>query len=90
MVATQREIAFLEPKPDAIVQSSAFEQMKKALAPIAAKAEEEEVGKPSLLLTKEEGCTPPNKIEYKPDQPIEELCATPLRSAQPDKPAKQQ
>ena len=90
MVATQREIAFLEPKPDAIVQSSAFEQMKKELAPIAAKAEQEEVGKPSLLLTKEEGCAPPNKIEYKPDQPIEELCATPLRSAQPEKPAKPQ
>ena len=83
MVATEREITFLEPKTDAIVQTSAFEQMKKELAPIAAKAEQEEVGKPSLLITKEEGCTPPNKIEYKPDQPIEELCATPLRTAQP-------
>ena len=80
MVATQREITFLEQKPDATVQTSAFEQMKKELAPIAAKAEKEEIGKPSLLITKEEGCAPPNKIEYKPDQPIEELCATPLRT----------
>ncbi len=39
MVQTQREITFLEQKPDAIVQTSAFEQMKKELAPIAAKAE---------------------------------------------------
>ena len=56
--------------------------MKKQLAPIAAKAEVEEVGKPSLLITKEEGCAPPNKIEYKPDQPIEELCARPLQTVQ--------
>jgi Zn-dependent protease with chaperone function len=83
MVATQREITFLEQKPDATVQTSAFEQMKKELAPIAAKAEKEEVGKPSLLITKEEGCAPPNNIEYKPDQPIEELCATPLRTVPP-------
>ena len=83
MVATQREITFLEAKPDAIVQTSAFDQMKKELAPVTAKAEQEEAGKPSLLLTKEEGCAPPNKIEYKPDQPIEELCTTPLRTGQP-------
>ena len=89
MVATQREITFLEQKPDATVQTSAFEQMKKELVPIAAKAEKEEIGKPSLLITKEEGCTPPNKIEYKPDQPIEELCATPLRPVPPASSGKQ-
>jgi len=89
MVATQREITFLEQKPDATVQTSAFEQMKKELLPIAAKAEKEEIGKPSLLITKEEGCTPPNKIEYKPDQPIEELCATPLRPVPPASSGKQ-
>ena len=89
MVQTQREITFLEVKPDALVQTSEFEQMKKALAPIAAKAEEEEVGKPSLLITKEEGCAPPNKIEYKPDQSVEELCATPLRTAEPASTGKQ-
>ncbi|MBZ5641778.1 MAG: M48 family metalloprotease [Acidobacteriia bacterium] len=80
MVQTQREITFLEAKPDAIVQSSAFEQMKKDLAPVVAKAEKEEVGKPSLLLTKEEGCTPPQKLEYKSEQPVEELCSVPIQT----------
>ena len=75
MVQTQREMMFLERNPNAIMQTSAFEQMKKELVPIVAKAEKEEGGKPSLLMTKEEGCAAPKKLEYKPDQPIEELCA---------------
>jgi Zn-dependent protease with chaperone function len=77
MVQTQREIMFLQQKPNATTQTAAFEQMKKELAPIAAKAEKEEVGKPSLLITKEEGCEPPKKLEYTPGQPIEQICATP-------------
>ena len=80
MVQTQREITFLEAKPDAVVQTSAYEQMKKELAPIAAKAEKEEIGKPSLLLTKEEGCAPPKKLEYKSEQPVEELCSAPIQT----------
>jgi hypothetical protein len=52
--------------------------MKKELTPIAAKAEREDVGKPSLLISREDGCEPPKKIEYQPGQPIEELCAQPL------------
>ena len=50
--------------------------MKQKLAPITAKAVKEEVKKPSLLMTREEGCESPKKLEYKPGQPIEELCAT--------------
>lgn len=88
MVQTEREIMFLEQKPNPIVQTSAFEQMKKDLAPVAAKAEKEEIGKPSLLITKEEGCEPPKKLEYKPDQPIEELCSSPLRIAESASPQK--
>lgn len=80
MVQTEREIMFLQPKPNPTTQTAAFEQMKKELAPIAAKAEKEEVGKPSLLITKEEGCAPPKKLEYKAGQPIEELCAAPLQT----------
>ncbi|HVB33320.1 MAG TPA: M48 family metalloprotease [Patescibacteria group bacterium] len=80
MVETEKEIMFLPPKPSAIVQTSAFERMKKELAPIAAKAEKEEASKPSLLISKEEGCAPPAKIEYTPDQPIEELCRAPMRT----------
>jgi hypothetical protein len=56
--------------------------MKKDLVPVAAKAEKEEIGKPSLLITKEEGCEPPKKLEYKPDQPIEELCSSLPRIAE--------
>jgi Zn-dependent protease with chaperone function len=82
MVQTEREIMFLEQRPEAIMQTSAFEQMKKDLAPVAAKAEKEEIGKPSLLITKEEGCEPPKKLEYTPEQPIEDLCSSLPRTAQ--------
>ncbi len=78
MVQTQREIMFMPKQSERIVQTSEFLKMKEELAPIAAKAEKEEVGKPSLLMTREEGCKPPPKLEYTPGQPIEELCARPL------------
>ena len=71
---------FLPAKPNMIVQSSAFEQMKKELAPIAAAANKEEMGKPSLKITREEGCEPPKRLEYNPGQPIEGLCATPIQA----------
>ena len=80
MIQTEREIMFLPPKPSATTQTTAFEEMKKELAPIAAKAEKEEIGKPSLLITKEEGCEPPKKLEYKSGQPIEDLCAAPVQT----------
>ncbi len=77
MVQNQREMAFLPAKPDAIVQTTEFEEMKKKLAPLTAKAEKEEIGKPSLLITREEGCQTPKKLEYKPGEPIEQVCAQP-------------
>ncbi|HEV2387805.1 MAG TPA: M48 family metalloprotease [Candidatus Acidoferrales bacterium] len=80
MVDTEREIMFLPAKENAIVQTAAFEQMKKNLAPVTQAAAKEEVGKPSLKMTREEGCEPPKKLEYKPGQPIEELCAQPPRT----------
>jgi len=80
MVDTKREIMFLPVKPGMIMQTSAFEQMKKELAPIAAAANKEEMGKPSLKITREEGCEPPKKLEYKAGQPIEELCSSPPRT----------
>lgn len=76
MVQTQREILFLPKPTEQIVHTSAFESMKKELAPIAAAAEKEEAGKPSLVITKEEGCLAPKKLEYKSEQPIEELCSS--------------
>ena len=78
MVQTQREIMFMPRQSERIVQTSEFLKMKQELAPIAAKAEKEEIGKPSLLTTREEGCKPPPKLEYTPGQPIEDLCARPL------------
>lgn len=78
MVQAQREIMYLPKQSERVVQTSEFLQMKDALAPIAAAAEKEEVGKPSLTIPKEEGCKLPPKLEYTPGQPIEELCAKPL------------
>lgn len=81
MVDTRREIMFLPAKPDMIVQTSAFEQMKKELAPVVAAAGKEEAQRPSLKITRAEGCEPPKKLEYAPGQPIEELCSAPPRTA---------
>lgn len=75
MMDAQREIRFLPKKEGLIAQSAAFEAMKKELGPIAAAAEKEEVGKPNSI-TREEGCEAPKKLEYKPGQPIEDLCAS--------------
>ena len=80
MVDTRREITFLPDQPEMVVQSSAFDQMKKELAPIAETAEKEELGRPSLKITRAEGCEPPKKFEYKPGQPIKELCSAPPRT----------
>lgn len=80
MVQAQREMMFMPKQTEQITQTSAFEEMKKELAPIAAAAEKEEKDKPSLLITREEGCKAPAKIEYKPGQPIEELCTSAPRT----------
>jgi peptidase M48-like protein len=79
MVDTQREILFLPPKPDLVMQSSAFEEMKKKLAAVSKAAEKEEAGQPTLK-AREQGCEAPQKLEYEPGQPIEKLCSL---SAQP-------
>jgi len=42
---------------------------------ITAQAQKDEAKKPSLLITREEGCEAPKKFEYKPGEPIETLCA---------------
>ena len=79
MVDTRREIMFLPEKPDLIVQTSAFEQMKKDLVPVVEASKKEEMKRPSLKITRAEGCEPPKNLEYKPGQPIEALCAAPPR-----------
>jgi len=47
--------------------------------PVVAAASKEELKRPSLKMTREEGCEPPKKLEYTPGQPIEDLCAAPVR-----------
>ncbi len=86
MVDAQREILFLGEKPSMVVQTAAFERMKQELQPIVTKAEQEEKEKPSLLIPRAEGCEPPQKIEYKPGQPIEDLCGAPMRQVPEQKP----
>lgn len=74
MVQTQQEIMFLPPKSALVTNRPEFDQMKKELAKVSAKAKEEEAGKPSLKAP-EEGCPPPQKLEYEPGQPIETICS---------------
>ena len=76
MVDAEREIMFLPKKQGLIMQSSEFQQMKKALAKVKAQAVKEEKEKPSLLAP-EQGCASPQKIEYQPGQPIESICSQP-------------
>ena len=74
MVEAEREITFLRKKSDFVVQTSEFNDMKKILEEVTAKAKkEEETTKPSLLAP-EAGCPAPAKLEYEPGQPIETIC----------------
>jgi Zn-dependent protease with chaperone function len=82
MVEAEREITFLHKKKDLVVQTSEFNDMKKALVAVTAKAKEEEKTKPSLLAP-ETGCPAPATLEYEPGQPIETICAA--RSSKPTK-----
>ena len=78
MVDTEREIMFLPKKPNYVVTTDAFRQMKKALATVEKEAVKDEKGKPTLYdFSREEGCPAPKKIEFEPDQPIEQLCHSP-------------
>lgn len=76
MVQSKREILFLPPKEGLVVNSAEFDQMKAELKKVTAQAEEEEKDRPSLLAPVQ-GCPAPEKIEYKPGEPIEKLCPEP-------------
>jgi hypothetical protein len=77
MVHTKREIMFLPRKDGLAENSNEFDRMKVALAKVTAQAAEEEKDRPSLLAPVQ-GCAAPEKIEYKPGQPIEALCSEPV------------
>ena len=76
MVRAQEEILYLPKKESLIYQTRRFEQMKEALREVTAKLEEEEAGRPSLLVP-EKDCPPPELIGYKPGQRIETICNMP-------------
>jgi hypothetical protein len=78
MVDAEREILFLPEKSQYIVQTTEFQEMKKKLAKVSKKAEEEDKNRPSLIAP-EQDCPPPDKIEYEPGQPIEKLCKLPTK-----------
>jgi predicted Zn-dependent protease len=69
MVDTRREIMFLAAKSDVVIQTSAFEQMKRDLVTVTAAARKEEMTKPSLKITQEEGCEPPKRSNTNRDSP---------------------
>lgn len=80
MVETQREILFLPHKEGLVENSPDFDRMKEALKKVTAEAEKEEKDRPSLLAPVQ-GCPAPEKIEYKPGQPIETLCPEPEQAS---------
>jgi hypothetical protein len=74
MVEAEREITFLPKKEQVVIQSSQFDQMKKALVKVTVKAKKDEEKKPSLL-GEEKGCPAPKKLEYEPGQSIDVICS---------------
>jgi Zn-dependent protease with chaperone function len=75
MVDAEREIDFLPKKPEYVVQTSAFMQMKKELAPVVAKEAKEAKNRPSLI-PHEKGCMAPPKIHYKAGEDIDNICGS--------------
>jgi predicted Zn-dependent protease len=75
MVDAEREIDFLPKRQQYVVQTSAFLQMKKELAPVVAAAKKEAANRPSLI-PHEKGCLAPPKIHYTPGENIDDLCGT--------------
>jgi hypothetical protein len=54
--------------------------MTKELVTVTAAAKKEEVNRPSFKIARQEECEPPRKLEYNPEQPIEDLCSAPPRN----------
>jgi Zn-dependent protease with chaperone function len=76
MVQSKREIMYLPPKEGLVVNSTEFDEMKRELKKVTEQAEQEEKDRPSLLAPVQ-GCPAPEKIEFKPGDPIEKLCPEP-------------
>lgn len=73
MVDAMREIMFLPKKPRYIINTTGFMKMKKELKKVTAKAEAKAKNAPSLY-GNEKGCASSPPEEYKPGEPIENIC----------------
>ena len=80
MVQSKREIMYLPAKEGLVVNSTEFDEMKRELKKVTEQAEQEEKDRPSLLAPVQ-GCPAPEKIEFKPGDPIEKLCPEPAASS---------
>lgn len=80
MVQSKREIMYLPAKEGLVVNSAEFDEMKRELKKVTEQAEQEEKERPSLLAPVQ-GCPAPEKIEFKPGDPIEKLCPEPAASS---------
>jgi predicted Zn-dependent protease len=75
MVDSKREIMFLPPQAEAIVQTRDFEVMKQKLKEETKKSETSTGRKPTLqAIEKEEGCEKPKEL-FKPEEPVDAICA---------------
>jgi len=78
MLQTRREILFLPKRDASIYQTDAFLKFKSALAACAVESEgpaDRDPCAPTLLEPYEKDCPPPDKIDYRPGDPIEAVCA---------------
>lgn len=74
MVDAEREIDFLPKKDSLTVQTSEFENMKKALTEVTASKEEEDKDRPSLLAP-EQGCASPPVSKEEAGRPFDAICS---------------
>ena len=88
MVESEREIMYLPKLPAAIVNTSEFTAMKAVLTKVSARADKDSRKAPSLLGS-EQGCPPPSKLVYEPNQPIETICSSPQIEPGPKAPDKE-
>ncbi len=85
MVDSEREIMFLPKKENLITNTPEFGTMKTALAKVVERVKKEQKAENApTLVAHETGCPAPNKMEYKPGEPIEGLCNLPGAPQSPD------
>jgi hypothetical protein len=78
MVHSKKEMMYLPDRDGLTTNSPRFDRMKEELVKIVSEVEEEKKERPSLRAP-EEGCPPPDTIEYIPGEPIESVCELPRK-----------